>query len=257
MAAVLFCTSFAEPADLAKIERKIAKELAYQSEAPRYCLLVFGPEAKTRVWLVQDGDVLYVDRNGNGDLTEAGKRVALPQGDKNYKSFEAGDIQDGSLSHTGLVVTQVRASPESIGDPKEFARIKSQNTEPWYWTVRVSAERPANDTRSLPKRIGYIANGDGLGYLLFAARPQDAPIIHFNGPWTLGLQDTRQRLIIGQRSNLQIGVGAQGIGPGTFSFVRYPDTIATHLDPVAEIAFPPKSPDQPRITKKFTLTHRC
>ena len=38
--------------DLAKVERKIAKEPSYQGK-PKYCLLVFGPDAKTRVWLVQ------------------------------------------------------------------------------------------------------------------------------------------------------------------------------------------------------------
>src|SRR5437868_4851523 len=65
--------------DLSKIERIIKKEPAYKTK-PRYCLLVFGPEAKTRVWLVFDGDTLHVDRNGNGDLTEEGKRCGLPGG---------------------------------------------------------------------------------------------------------------------------------------------------------------------------------
>ena len=36
--------------DLAKIDRHIKKEPAYQGK-PKYCLLVFGPEAKHRVWL--------------------------------------------------------------------------------------------------------------------------------------------------------------------------------------------------------------
>ena len=48
-------------------------------------LLVFGPKAEHRSWLVVDGDgieadsgrVLYLDRNGNGDLTEPGDRVEL------------------------------------------------------------------------------------------------------------------------------------------------------------------------------------
>src|SRR5262245_12904375 len=56
-------------ADLTKIDRTIGKEPVYKHK-PKYCLVAFGPEAKTRVWVVQDGDVLYIDRNGNGDLTE-------------------------------------------------------------------------------------------------------------------------------------------------------------------------------------------
>src|SRR4029077_10756985 len=67
--------------DLTKIDRTIKKEPAYQTKTPKYCLLVFGPEAKTRVWLVQDGDKLYVDRNGNGDLIEDGACVAAKKGD--------------------------------------------------------------------------------------------------------------------------------------------------------------------------------
>src|SRR5579883_3277208 len=58
-----------QAADLTKIERRLAKEPAYQAK-PKYCLLVFGPEARTKVWLVIDGDTLYVDRNGNGDISE-------------------------------------------------------------------------------------------------------------------------------------------------------------------------------------------
>src|SRR5439155_24294253 len=60
--------------DLSKIDRTIGKEPVYKSK-PMYCLLVFGPEAKTRVWLVLDGETLYVDRNGNGNLTEDGARL--------------------------------------------------------------------------------------------------------------------------------------------------------------------------------------
>jgi hypothetical protein len=254
--AALLAPALAHAADLTRIDRTIRKEPAYKGK-PRYCLLAFGPEAKTHVWLVQDGDVLYVDRNGNGDLTDAGERVALKNSSKDFRSFEAGDVRDGALTHTGLVVTQMRATEDYAGNAKEYARIKGRGAEAWIWTVRVSAERPADDTRKLPKKISYVVNGDGLGFLVFAERPQDAPVIHFNGPWTLGLQDIKQRLVAGRKSMLQIGVGTQGVGPGTFSFVLYPDTIPATAYPVAEITFPAKSPDAKPITQRFTLTERC
>src|SRR5205823_2111017 len=53
----------AGPVELSKIDRTIAKEPAYQSKAPKYCLVLFGLEGKTRVWFVHHGDTLYVDRN--------------------------------------------------------------------------------------------------------------------------------------------------------------------------------------------------
>ena len=70
--------------DLQKIDRKIVKEPKYRF-TPHYALLVFGPEAKRRSWLVVDGDgvemnsarVVYFDRNGNGDLTEPDERIEL------------------------------------------------------------------------------------------------------------------------------------------------------------------------------------
>jgi hypothetical protein len=62
-----------------EIDRSIKKEPTYQTK-PEYCLLVFGPQAKARVWLVWDYDVLYVDCNGNGDLTEAADRFPFKGG---------------------------------------------------------------------------------------------------------------------------------------------------------------------------------
>ena len=72
-----FLSAQALAADLTKIDRTIAKEPTYQSKTPKYGLLVFGPEAKSRVWVVLDGDFLYVDRNCNGDLTEKGERLVI------------------------------------------------------------------------------------------------------------------------------------------------------------------------------------
>jgi len=79
LVAALTCLAFswsaATATDLSKIDRNIKKEPAYKGK-PRYCLLVFGPEAKTLVWVVadvvQDRDVgasihrLYIDGNGTG-----------------------------------------------------------------------------------------------------------------------------------------------------------------------------------------------
>src|SRR5207244_1492585 len=93
-------------ADLSKVDRTIAKEPAYQTK-PKYCLLVFGPEAQHRVWLVLDGDTLYVDRNGNGDLTEPGEKVAAEKGEgaeEGEYTFKVGDIRDGQRLHKELNV---------------------------------------------------------------------------------------------------------------------------------------------------------
>jgi len=243
-------------AALAKVERTIAKEPAYQSKAPRYCLLVFGPEAKFRVWLVQDGDALYVDRNGNGDLTEAGERVAKKGGEPGHRLFEVGDVTDGELKHTIPYVMEVSVTEDSVG-AKEFARVKGKHDQAVNTWISVRAERPGGDDRRLPRHTQYIVNGDGRGYLTFADRPQDAPVAHLNGPWTFGLQDIKQRLVVGRSTMLQLGVGTPGVGPGTFAFVLYRDTIPNDAYPKGEFTFPPKDSSGAPVTQSVTFKKRC
>lgn len=73
----------AEPPELARIERQIKRQPAYAAEKPLFGLYVFGPTAESRVWAVLDKsaaekdqyDVLYFDRDGDGDLTEEDERI--------------------------------------------------------------------------------------------------------------------------------------------------------------------------------------
>src|SRR5947207_793592 len=58
--------------DYAKIDRVLTKQPAYK-KAPQYALLLFGKDAKVRAWAVLDGETLYLDRNGDGDLTGEGE----------------------------------------------------------------------------------------------------------------------------------------------------------------------------------------
>jgi len=68
---------------LKNVDRRIPKEPAYIATPPLYGLLVFGPSAQKRIWMVLDHsnrgaeryDILYVDLNANGDLTEPSERL--------------------------------------------------------------------------------------------------------------------------------------------------------------------------------------
>src|SRR5262249_16433726 len=68
--ALLLLQPRATATDLEKIDRSIGKEPAYESK-PKYCLVIFGPEAKSRVWLVVDGHTLFTSGK-NGELTKHG-----------------------------------------------------------------------------------------------------------------------------------------------------------------------------------------
>lgn len=218
--------------ELTKIDRRIAREPAYESKEPKYCLLVFGAEARTRVWLVLDGDVLYIDRNGNGDLTEAGKKVALQgrgkkQNRRNQlRTFNAGEIveADGKTRYPQL-------------------------------TVMLFGDSCSLLLQSAGKRM-QMAGASGNGTLVFAAKPADAPIIQFNGPLSLGPFSTPKVTRNGKTIDVAVLIGTPGHGKGTFASSGYQD-LPKEARPTIEIAFPGAQPGAPPLVVKDTLTHRC
>lgn len=189
--------------DLAKLERVISKEPAYES-SPRYCLLVFGPRAAHKAWVVVDGKRLIVDRNCNGDLTEANE------------SFEL-------LSSCYVVPTvggcaNLRVFPL----PNHQARIDVKTPDLGVQFVGFSqAEKPT-----------------------FAPTPKDAPVIHFCGPISLGqysstltIDPAKQDSLSLRQTAFRIMVGTAGLGEGTFA--GYHCKMRNTLGPLqAEFKFP-------------------
>src|ERR1041384_4895482 len=93
---------------LAKLGRTIRKEPAYVSKHPLYGLAAFGPNGDKTMWMVLDKsaaegktyDVLYLDLNGDGDLTNPGERVT-PDKDKRFRVKQFPDptgMQNGGLT---------------------------------------------------------------------------------------------------------------------------------------------------------------
>jgi hypothetical protein len=86
--------------DYSKLERKIAKEPKYVAE-PLYALFILDDPGKFRVWAVLDKskkdldvyDVLYVDGNGNGDLTEKDERFEGKRDSQGGVEFVVGRVE--------------------------------------------------------------------------------------------------------------------------------------------------------------------
>jgi hypothetical protein len=228
-------------ADLTKIDRTLTKEPAYQG-TPKYCLLVFGPEAKTRVWLVLDGEVLYVDRNGNGNLTEKGKQARLMELDGQVTERARG------IKHTAL-----RVIPQ-----KDGGMVVSLMAEGKY------RQRSTSVT--------------------FARRPQEAPVLHFNGPvsvrFSWAVQEVerakieppdvdagRKHLLLhlgkdipvpGERRQdrpvpLSAVLGTPGLGEGTFVTYKALDILGQPNERIAvEVTFPNRdATGKPILAKGF------
>jgi hypothetical protein len=245
-------------ADLAAIERKIAKEPAYAGK-PKYCLLVFGPEAKTRIWLALDGDKLYVDCNGNGDLTDDGPALAAKvdgEGDEATRIFKLTEMREGSLTHKEVNI-YVRSLKGLADRDKGAKALLSSDRAARGYSVQADIEMPGRHGKGIGGRVEQMASlRDATGFLQFTDSPAKAPIIHFGGPWSITLYSA-DVLTIGREDDLVLSVGTPGIGPGTTAFVAYENVVAADAFPVAEITFPPKTPGESPIKQLYELKERC
>lgn len=217
-----------------KIDGTIAKESTYKNK-PKYCLLVFGPEAKFRVWLVLDDDALYVDRNGNGDLTEREEQCVATG--KEPLVWEAGDLiePDGKRRHTGLMVTE--------GAAGMTVRIRRTDGQRWQ-----RAGAPWMCGGSNQPRVVQT----GPGRLEFAERPQGAPILHFNGPLTVHLL-WPHALNQGEETDFIAVVGTPGLGNGTFAPISNWQGIPYGAELAGEVAFSNRVVGEKPILVRFAI----
>jgi hypothetical protein len=201
----------AEPPDLSRIELHIAREPAYTSDQPLYALYLFGPEAKTYVWAVLDKsqpqaetyDVLYFDRDADGDLTAYDERI---EGEVSGTAvtFDVGSFSDpqAGQTHTGITITR-------HGDSMVMLRMN------WCGEVVV--------------RGGY-APVPGP-YTQFAPTKEEAPVLWPGADGVFSFQFWMvEPLKIGRQSDVRVFLGHAGKGPNTFCAV--PDTFLPAEVPV-------------------------
>src|SRR5262245_17288879 len=251
-------TAPAAPVDLAKIDRKIAKEPTYRAK-PKYCLLVFGPNAKTRVWLVHDGDALHVDRNGNGDLTDKGERVAVRKGASDpadgVYSFDAGELREGANTHANLSVQVVHVEHLASVFP-QVKDLLTRTPKARRYSVSLDVQVPGWKGDGEGGRVKQHATLDGDGFLQFADRPSEAPVIHFGGPWCVTLGEPH-RLVVGRERELRLVVGTPGLGAGTTAQVGYEDVVPKTAVPRVEITYPRGRDGRSAIRQLLDVQDRC
>jgi hypothetical protein len=244
--------------DVTKIERTIAKEPAYAGK-PKYCLLVFGPEAKTRIWLVLDGDKLYVDKNGNGDLTDDGPPVAAKldgEGDQATQTFTAGEIRDGPRVHKQLSI-QVRSLKPTAESHAPTKRFLDAHPGANGYVLSADIERPGHKGNGIGGRVGqWLSLADMHGYLQFSEMVRDAPIVHFGGPLSITFYSLDE-LTVSRETDLILSVGTPGVGPGTTAYCDYEEFIPEKLNPQVEITFPPMTAGEPSLKQLYELKERC
>jgi hypothetical protein len=219
--------------DYGKVPRTIVRQPAYRSKSPEYGLLLFGPRAKVRVWVVCDGETVYLDRNGDGDLTGKGERFAKASDCKNIEIADP----DGK---TRYVITAVG--------------VHKFGKEPRHLMVNVDVKGP----------VAYQQYCD----LELRSSPKKAALAHFHGPLTAGPRTINWKLppqihlTPGDKpKELFALIGTLDARHGCWVVVR------THagdkclfgkgIRPAVEVEFAPKAPGGKRVKKRYELDKFC
>jgi hypothetical protein len=240
---LLATASLATASDLRKIDRTIRKEPEYKGK-PQYALLVFGPEAKTRVWVVQDGETLYVDRNGDGDLTGKDERFTL--------GFPIGKTGHGYLQDCKIKVRNMDTKTRYV-----FRAIKSY-AHPTY--DKADAGRHLVVYVDIEGRVAYRQYCSAE----LAERPDKAAISHFHGPLMIEPRMTGWKLPR-EWSRLPIGDSPSDISAvvGTMDaehdcwVVVCSDDLPKDLHPVMEVEYPAKKAGDAPIKQCYEFKERC
>jgi hypothetical protein len=195
------------PIDFAKVPRTIGKLPPLVAKVPLYGMFLFGPRGETRVWAVLDKssassavyDVLHLDLNANGDLTDAGERFAAKLetiGDSKQCTFDVGRfVQPGTAAgaprvHTGFSISW---SPTWVSYHMNWSG-------------------------------GPITHGcygpDGQSYGQFTADPATAPIVVPGHDLPFQFETwLSSTLVRGQENSFKVFVGNRGSVRGAFSSV--------------------------------------
>lgn len=252
LAAFLSWVPVTGAADLGHIGRTIRKEPAYRDK-PTYCLAVFGPQARTRVWLVRDGLTLYVDRNGDGDLTEPGKRVEISQHKHGY--LLRGDAIAGRQRGDHAKRIEYDEGVFYCGDVVDAGGSRFTNL-----VVFLEKTRAIDVGVKTPAGLMQGAGADSQGDLHFSDSPHDAPVIHFGGTLTLTMFTRSGQLFPqfpdGRKHLYGAQVGTPGVGPGTFVSVQI-TSIPDDVWPEARIEFPHRPGETPLQAQHVDLLTRC
>jgi hypothetical protein len=208
-------------ADLSKIDRTIGKEPAYQSK-PKYCLVVFGPEAKTRLWVVFDGSTIY-GSDKKGEIS----KLTLRSGSGYYLPFPG---------TSRVLVVQAPDKDKGVGEMRmeyllDSNAAKKQTIE---GTVRLG-----DDPKTAP-----VIHFDGS----YTSTLRERGLIE-NGKWVRDRNEVE--------SVFHVFIGSNVLQKEGAAFVRtWWCHLSEQLRPVAEMEFPHQDPKEAPIKLRVPLVFR-
>ena len=250
-----------------KIDRTIGKEPIYKTKTPKYGLLVFGA-AEHRVWMVLDGDTLYVDRNGNGDLTDPDEKIAansrkVDPVEDGY-IFEVPTITVGGRTHKWLTASftplkrRARFAKSYFESRADLKAILEKAPEAFAVDLRADVDVPGLKGGGSEGRVGFATHWvDSNGAFLFADSPARAPVVRLDGPLQVDFFcGAPKRLRVGRSSEVSVVVGTPGDGPGTFAMLIHEEAIPDGLKPKIHATMP-SADGKAALEEDWTIEERC
>jgi hypothetical protein len=218
---------------LETVERKIVKEPNYTS-TPRYALLVLGTKAEAKIWMVEDGNVLYVDKNGNGDLTDDGPPI--PQ--SKIRTFQS---DKGACRDCQYVLDELQPLG---GSPQTNFCLRhwnyGENEDEYGLSLTLDGK--------VPMYAGWFDT-------FWADSPEKVPLIHFGGPLKPKLLRAERFVLGSTLPRLSIAFLNPGSGKGATSYLSI-EALPETTVPEVRIDWPVKEGDAPVRTYEL-LKSRC
>jgi hypothetical protein len=201
------------------------KEPRYRT-TPAYGLLLLDDDVGKAVWLARDHDTLYVDRNGNGDLTEPGE------------AFRPAEERGGVVTFRvpRLVIPGVRREYRNLVVHVHLPSRKREIEELWVVEMDVGGQ------------------GRPFGSLVPTERPNKAGRLLFGAPLRLTLP-WGVELRRGEPADLYVSITTPPRPVPTAGAI-HDKGIPAGTHPVAEVTFPGKVPGK-TITAHCPLAKRC
>ena len=215
---------------LSYIDRTIIKEPLYQF-TPKYSLITLGNSGDAKVWMVEDGKRLFVDRNANGDLTDDGP-----------------PIEPGNVRHLDANRWDFEYSLDAI-TPTIGSRHTSFILRRWNYNDKEdSYGLSLSVDGQMPMYAGWFGS-------FWSTNREQAPVMHFGGPFTPKLLRRKEFTIGETHERLSLCFLNPGSGPGAESRLSI-DALPRFVVPELSIEWPTADGGAPLRTS-YLLIKRC
>lgn len=213
-----------------RFDRTIIKEPTYQS-VPKYCLITVGDSSAVKVWMVEDGKRLFVDKNANGDLTDDGP----PLQPSNTRALDA---KRWDFEYLLAAIT-----------PADGSRHTNFVLRRWNYNDKEDSYGLSLSVDSqMPMYAGWFGT-------FWSTNRQKAPVVHFGGPFTPRLLRRKDFRIGEKGERLSLCFINPGSGPGAESRLSI-EALPRLVVPELSTEWPTAGGGAPLRTIHL-LTQRC